>query len=235
MLCFAYVLTIICNLLKMHPMSSYEQINDEHDKTPHCRSYVYAYFFTAILLLSVFLTSNTKYFNKVKGNFAIDSEQSQPQKSDKDKKSSLPNIIFIYADDIGYNAIGLEDIRYSYAFETLSSLAKDGIIMNNYYGQEICSPSRAALLTGRYPISVGMGEGGIYPTSSHGLGTDQTTIAEVLTQNGYNAYHFGKWDLGACSPDMLPAGQGFHYSLGYTQSENFTFHKSSILPFRLLI
>jgi Sulfatase len=204
----------------------YESLNNEYEyQTPRGWTFYYVVFIAIGLLFSVILTSNTKYFHETKGKYAINSKQSQYENSHVNKKSSLPNTIFILADDIGYNAIGLEDIRYSHGFEALSSLAKHVIIMNNYYTQELCAPLRASLLTGRYPISVGMEETGVYPTSSHGLGADQTTIAEVLTENGYNAYHFGKWDLGICSPDMLPTGQGFNYSLGYTQSDNFYWTK----------
>ena len=69
--------------------------------------------------------------------------------------SSKPNIIFILADDLGWNSIGYELYDLSFTTPYITSLAKQGIVMNNYYGQEVCTPSRASLMTGRYPITIG--------------------------------------------------------------------------------
>lgn len=202
----------------------YEPLDDEYMSHISIRATKSCFGFIALVIfLMGFLNLLSQNAHESNADFASNVEQFV--QSYGEVKSSLPNIVFIYADDIGYNSIGLKDYKYSKAFKTLSTLARNGIIMNNYYGQELCAPSRSSLLTGRYPISVGMEEKGPYETAWYGLGSDQTTIAEVLTQNGYNAYHFGKWDLGVCSPDMLATGQGFNNSLGYTQASNYYWTK----------
>jgi arylsulfatase B/arylsulfatase I/J len=71
------------------------------------------------------------------------------------KENSKPNFVFILADDLGWNSIGYQDYDLTFASPFITELAKKGVIMSNYYGQEICTPSRAALLTGRYPLSIG--------------------------------------------------------------------------------
>jgi len=91
-----------------------------------------------------------------------------------------PNFVVIVADDLGWNALSYNDEDISFATPTLAGLASKGIIMGNYYAQEVCSPSRASLLTGRYPLSVGMQYGMVAATAEWGLDLDEVTIAEVL-------------------------------------------------------
>lgn len=92
---------------------------------------------------------------------------------------SSPHVIFILADDLGWNSIGYEDYDLSFATPFLTSIAKQGIIMNNYYAQEVCTPARAAILTGRYPLSTGMQYSMIMPTTSWGLDLNETLWPEV--------------------------------------------------------
>jgi hypothetical protein len=70
--------------------------------------------------------------------------------------TTKPNIVFILADDLSWNSLGYMDYDLAFATPTLTALASKGVIMTNYYSQELCTPSRAALLTGRYPTSLGM-------------------------------------------------------------------------------
>jgi hypothetical protein len=70
--------------------------------------------------------------------------------------SGLPNFVFLLADDLGWNSIGYENYDLYFATPNLDSLARKGIVMDNYYALEVCTPSRASLLTGRYPLSIGM-------------------------------------------------------------------------------
>lgn len=67
-----------------------------------------------------------------------------------------PNFVFILADDLGWNSIGYDNFDLEYVTPMLNKLAANGIKMTNYYAQEVCTPSRAAFLTGRYPIRLGM-------------------------------------------------------------------------------
>ena len=69
--------------------------------------------------------------------------------------SVKPHFIFILADDLGWNSLGVIDDSIEFISPRITALAKQGIYMKNFYAQEVCSPSRASLLTGRYPLSLG--------------------------------------------------------------------------------
>ena len=91
-----------------------------------------------------------------------------------------PHIVFLLADDLSWNALGGFDSEsdIDFAAPGLASLAAQGIKMTNYYAQELCTPSRAALLTGRYPVSMGMQYGTVLASKPWGMPLDETTIAE---------------------------------------------------------
>eukprot|EP00595_Chromulina_sp_UTEXLB2642_P001428 CAMPEP_0196762822 /NCGR_PEP_ID=MMETSP1095-20130614/2863_1 /TAXON_ID=96789 ORGANISM="Chromulina nebulosa, Strain UTEXLB2642" /NCGR_SAMPLE_ID=MMETSP1095 /ASSEMBLY_ACC=CAM_ASM_000446 /LENGTH=483 /DNA_ID=CAMNT_0042114725 /DNA_START=416 /DNA_END=1867 /DNA_ORIENTATION=- len=97
--------------------------------------------------------------------------------------------------------------------------------MKNYYAQEVCSPSRAALLTGRYPASVGMQYGLVGIDDAWGLSLDETLLPQVLKSNGYTNYVLGKWHLGNYSPQYLPTARGFHNFTGILSGQAFHWSK----------
>lgn len=141
--------------------------------------------------------------------------------------TSRPNFIILVADDLGWNSIGYTDNELEFATPTLTKLAKSGLIMGNYYAQEVCSPSRAALLTGRYPLSAGMQYGMVAATAEWGLPLDEITLAEVLQDEGYKTHMLGKWHLGYFSPLFLPTARGFDDYIGYVNGENYYWSKRS--------
>jgi arylsulfatase A-like enzyme len=104
-------------------------------------------------------------------------------------------IVFILADDLGWNSIGYEDFDMSFATPTLTSMSSKGIIMDSYYAQEVCTPSRAALLTGRYPLTIGMQNGVVSTEGEWGLNIKETTLAQVLSDEGYDNYMLGIMNL----------------------------------------
>lgn len=106
--------------------------------------------------------------------------QNQADFDGLDDNSVKPNIIFILADDLGWSSIGNNDYDGSYITPFLSSLAEHGIIMGQYYSQEMCTPARASLLTGKYPITVGVQRGGVQSDVAWGLDKDETTFPQIL-------------------------------------------------------
>ena len=154
-----------------------------------------------------------------------------------------PNIILIVADDLGINDTTATGTGVEGKVPTphIDSIAKTGVrFANGYSANATCSPSRAAMMTGRYPTRFGfeftavpksfarevthMGDGPIKPVfyadrakemppvEKMGVPTEETTIAEALKVRGYRTLHIGKWHLGE-SPAMKPNGQGFDESL----------------------
>jgi arylsulfatase A-like enzyme len=138
--------------------------------------------------------------------------------------SDRPNIILIMADDLGYGDIscyGSTKINTP----NIDALARGGMKFTDYHSNcPVCSPTRAALLTGRYQQRAGI-EGVIYakgPTRQTGMALEETTFAEVLKTHGYATGIFGKWHLGYNVP-FNPVKQGFDEFIGYV-SGNVDFH-----------
>lgn len=138
-----------------------------------------------------------------------------------------PHILILLADDLGWNSIGYENYDLDFVTPTLTSLAQEGVILNHFYGQEVCTPSRASLLTGRYPLSIGMQFSMVQTAIPWGLDFSETTMAEVLKDNGYSTHLLGKWHLGHYSPRMLPTARGFQTFLGYLNGENYYWSKKN--------
>jgi arylsulfatase A-like enzyme len=143
-----------------------------------------------------------------------------------------PNIVFILADDLSYQDLGglnkyegaqdLKDVT-----PTLTAMAKDSLVLGNYYAMETCTPTRAALLTGRYPLKMGMQYGVVEMSRGWGLPLAEQTLAEVLRDEGYKTHMIGKWHLGHHSPMLLPTARGFETFTGFLDSENYYFSKRS--------
>jgi arylsulfatase A len=132
-----------------------------------------------------------------------------------------PNIIVILADDLGYGDLGCygsPNIRTPH----LDAMAAEGLRFTDFYvGGAVCSPSRAALMTGRYPVRSGMyGERNvIYPDSPGGLPRGEVTMASALKDRGYATAHVGKWHLGI-KPGTTPRDHGFELSFGLPYSND---------------
>jgi len=130
----------------------------------------------------------------------------------------LPNIIVIFADDMGY----ADPSTYGgkgYVTPNLDGMAQSGTKFTNFHvAQAVCSASRTALLTGCYPNRVGI-SGALGPNSNHGLNDSETTLAEMLKQRGYATGMAGKWHLGHREP-FLPNRHGFDESFGLPYSND---------------
>jgi len=146
---------------------------------------------------------------------------SQIDKASKNSEKS-PNVIVIFMDDMGYGDLS------SFGHPTISTpnidkLAREGQKWTNFYTAcSVCSPSRGALLTGRYPVRIGLGptqdnKRVFFPNSTGGLPSNEITIAEMLKEKGYKTGIIGKWHLGHL-PEHLPTTQGFdsYYGIPYS-------------------
>jgi arylsulfatase A len=128
-----------------------------------------------------------------------------------------PNVVLIYADDLGYGDLGC----YGSPLRTpnLDRMAAEGSRFTNFYSASpVCSPSRAALLTGRYPTRVGVPRV-FFPQDTDGLDRQETTLANLLLNRGYRTACVGKWHLGH-QPGYLPADRGFQSYLGIPYSND---------------
>jgi len=129
-----------------------------------------------------------------------------------------PNVILIFTDDQGYNDIGVfgaEDI----ATPNLDKMAAEGLRLTSFYAaQAVCSASRAGILTGCYPNRIGI-HNALMPDSKIGLNPSETTLAEMLKNEGYKTGIFGKWHLGD-HPDFMPNKHGFDEWFGIPYSND---------------
>jgi arylsulfatase A len=132
-----------------------------------------------------------------------------------------PNFIIIFTDDQGYNDLGCFGSK-KIKTPHLDRMAEEGRRFTSFYVPcSVCSPSRAALLTGCYPKRVGMHKHVLFPSSKHGLNPEELTIADHLKSAGYATACVGKWHLGH-HPETLPRAQGFdsYYGIPYSNDMN---------------
>jgi arylsulfatase len=122
-------------------------------------------------------------------------------------KTDKPNILVIFGDDIGYWNIGAYTHGMMGHTPNIDSIAADGILFTDHYGQASCTAGRAAFLTGQVPVRTGMTTVGV-PGSPRGIQKEEPTLAEVLKSQGYATGQFGKNHLGDRN-EFLPTMHGF--------------------------
>jgi arylsulfatase A len=135
--------------------------------------------------------------------------------------AARPNLVIINIDDLGYADIGPFGSKKNKT-PRLDRMAAEGRVFTSFYAAApLCSPSRAALMTGSYPRRVGLGRGSghgvLFPGDDHALNPNEITIAEILRDAGYATGCFGKWHLGD-QKGFLPTDQGFdkYYGIPYS-------------------
>jgi len=145
--------------------------------------------------------------------------------ADETKKNPPPNIVLIFADDLGYGDLSCFGSK---AIKTpnIDALANQGTRFTQFYvAQAVCSASRASLMTGCYANRVGM-EGALNHTSPQGINPEELLLPEMLKQHGYTNGIYGKWHLGL-SPYYSPLKNGFDDYLGIPYSnDNTKYHPS---------
>ncbi|MFG0328090.1 MAG: arylsulfatase [Phycisphaerales bacterium JB037] len=127
--------------------------------------------------------------------------------------ASRPHIIHIVADDLGWADVGFNgatDIRTP----NIDALAAEGSVLTQFYVQPMCTPTRAALLTGRYPFRYGLQTAVIPSVSSYGLDTEERLLPQALKEVGYRTAIVGKWHLGHADKKYWPRQRGFDYQYG---------------------
>lgn len=133
-----------------------------------------------------------------------------------------PNVVIIFADDLGYGDLGCYG-HPTIKTPNLDRMAAEGMKFTSFYSAaEVCTPSRAALLTGRLPIRSGMCSNArrvLFPDSAGGLPASEITLAEALKKQGYATACIGKWHLGHM-PQYLPTSNGFDSYFGIPYSND---------------
>jgi arylsulfatase A-like enzyme len=132
----------------------------------------------------------------------------QAQSAPPDK----PNIVYILADDLGWKDVGFHgsDIKTP----NINELAQTGAELEQFYVQAMCTQTRAALMTGRYPLRYGLQTLVIPASMTYGLPKDEYLLPQALKSAGYETAIVGKWHLGHASKEMWPMQRGFDYQYG---------------------
>jgi len=131
-----------------------------------------------------------------------------------------PNFIVVLCDDLGYGDIGPNGNR-SIPTPNLDRMAREGTVLTDYYApQNLCTPSRAGLLTGRYAVRAGLARGVIMANEDRGLPLDSVTIPQALKPAGYTSAHIGKWHLGHQGRYWPPTVHGFDLFFGIPYSHD---------------
>ncbi|XP_077865368.1 arylsulfatase B-like [Saccoglossus kowalevskii] len=128
-----------------------------------------------------------------------------------DVSGKQPHIVVVLIDDAGWNDVGWNNDFMP--TPVLNELAYNGVILNNMYAQPLCTPSRIALLTGRYPAKVDMQHSVVLPSQPYYLPSEYSTLANKLKEVGYMNHVVGKWNIGSCNWTYTPLWRGFdsHY------------------------
>lgn len=133
-------------------------------------------------------------------------------------QAAPPHILYIVADDLGWRDVGFHgspDIKTP----NLDKLAAEGARLERFYVQPMCTPTRAALMTGRYPFRYGLQTIVIPSKGTYGLAIDEHTLPQALKDAGYLTEMIGKWHLGHADRNYWPRQRGFDYHYGAVLGE----------------
>jgi arylsulfatase A-like enzyme len=124
-----------------------------------------------------------------------------------------PNVVLFLSDDMGWGQLGYQG-GTQVKTPSIDRIAREGVTLTQFYVQAVCSPTRAALMTGRYPFRNGMEER-THGNDGAGMLADERTIAQALREAGYATAIFGKWHLGIWHKKHLPLQRGFDHQYGF--------------------
>ena len=173
-----------------------------------------------------------EFDGKIQGDVDTQSSDAKPVEAASDKKPSVsvieeptakPNFVLIFTDDQGYADLSCFGGKHV-STPNIDQMAAEGTKLTSFYvAAPLCTPSRAALMTGCYPKRIDMAYGSdfavLLAADKKGLNPEEVTIAEVLKSAGYKTGMFGKWHLGD-QPEFLPTRQGFDEFFGIPYSHD---------------
>ena len=142
-------------------------------------------------------------------NKAVDAKLADFRKSNGNKP---PNIIYLLVDDMGFGDMGIPELNAIRGYETpnINDFSDESMRMARMYTEPSCTPTRVAFMTGRQPHRNGMGDTAV-DIAGFGLAGKEVTLAEVLSEAGYNTVHVGKWHMGDIK-EAWPNYQGFDWA-----------------------
>ena len=152
----------------------------------------------------------TQYGDKwAKEDKVIDAKLAEIRKKNGGKR---PNILYILVDDVGFGDFGIPELNYVRGTQTprINKLADEGLSFMRMYTEPSCTATRTAMMTGRHPIRTGLKEVKV-ALVGEGLPASEVSIAEVLSDAGYNTVHIGKWHMGDIE-EAYPHNQGFDFA-----------------------
>ncbi|XP_045494398.1 arylsulfatase B-like isoform X1 [Colias croceus] len=151
--------------------------------------------------------------------------------SDYNQPFEQPNILFVMVDDMGWN-----DVSYhgsdQISTPNLDALATSGVIFKQYYSEAICTPARTALLTGKYPMRLGMQGMPLYNSEDRGIPLTERLLPARLKERGYKTHLVGKWHVGMSKKEYLPTSRGYHSHYGIRGGfvDYYTYNKIETWP-----
>jgi arylsulfatase B/arylsulfatase I/J len=129
--------------------------------------------------------------------------------------AAQPHICYVLIDDTGFNDIGYRNGTTDIESPHMDDLASSGVKLEQFYTQLVCSPSRGAIMTGKYPFRLGLSHGFIAAGAPYGLPLNERTMAQELSDAGYSTHAIGKWHLGMAKWAYTPSYRGFDTHFGF--------------------
>ncbi|XP_063619265.1 arylsulfatase B-like [Cydia splendana] len=146
-------------------------------------------------------------------------------------QSQPPHVVFIMVDDMGWNDVSFHGSNQILT-PNIDNLAYQGVILQQYYSEPICTPARTALLTGKYPMRLGMHGAPLFNSEDRGIPLTEQLLPSYMKELGYATHLVGKWHVGMSREEYLPTNRGYdsHYGLRGGAIDYYTYNKIDEWP-----